>query len=456
MRITVIWSFLSLVALATGGLVAGCDSDAKIAKSSPGESCTKTSDCDTDLKCLEGTCYKAGSGTDTNTGGEGNSAGTPGVVGPTPPVLGGPGESCTKRADCVDGLACLSQRCTEDGGGMGGAGTTAGPTLGTNGETCSVTSDCAKGLACLPGAGEGSFGVGVCSPIESGLTPTGNVCGGECKTAADCCELPVAVHAAYSVFAPYGAGANSCTELAAQLDGINCATTKIVADQVKCFAQAAYCECGAKTWTCSEVGRCEYAGACVAATAGSIPGGCPTYTRLSLPTPTTTCSKAKKCVPEPVAGCAADVDCDDTVLVAEQTEYCTNGKCTCDTDSGKCYRSCGEDLDCPVHFTCDTKTSLCRAGAACETDSFCVTASNDINSKCIAGTCQGSCNNDLDCNGGRLTNSTATRVCNAQHVCEYVGCASDDECPAVGSVRAFCVKAPEATATGGVVSAITD
>ena len=50
MRNTVIWSFLSLVALAAGGLVTGCDSDAKIAKSSPGESCTNTSDCEDDLK----------------------------------------------------------------------------------------------------------------------------------------------------------------------------------------------------------------------------------------------------------------------------------------------------------------------------------------------------------------------------------------------------------------------
>jgi hypothetical protein len=464
------------MALATGGLVTGCDSDAKIAKSAAGESCDKTSDCNEGLKCLEGTCYKSATntgGSANNEGGEGNSTAGTTVVGPKPPVLGGEGESCTRRADCEDGLACLSQRCQKNAAtGMGGEGS-GGPALGGIGETCGLTSDCEEGLACLPSdrvaapppvdtLAIGSNSVGVCSPVDNGLTPTGNVCGGECKTAADCCELPVAVHVPYAVTntpgvsGPYGVGANSCTELAALLDGINCATTKVVAEQVKCFAQTAYCECGTKTWACNDAGRCEYNAACVAATVGSITGGCPTYTRLGLPTPTTTCSKAKKCVPEAVAGCTANADCDETMLIAEGTEYCTNGKCTCDTDSGKCYRSCSEDLDCPVHFTCDTKTDLCRAGDQCETNSFCVTTYNDINSKCVAGTCTSSCNNDLDCNGGVLTNYDATMVCNAEHVCEKVGCAADNECPAVGSVRAFCVKAPEATATGGVVSAITD
>jgi hypothetical protein len=474
MRNTVIWSFLSLMALATSGLMAGCDSDAKIAKSSAGESCTKTSDCNDGLKCLDGTCYKTVSssgGSANNAGGEGNTAGTA-IVGPKPPVLGGLGESCTRRADCEDGLACLSERCSEDGGGTGGEGNTAGPTLGGVGETCGLTTDCEDGLACLPSDGifldrvaakaAGSNSVGVCSPVDNGLTPTGNACtGAECKTAEDCCELPVAVHVPYAVIntpgvsGPYGTGANSCTQLAALLDGVACATTKVVAEQVRCFAQAAYCDCGTKTWACNEAGRCEYAAACVAATAGSVTGGCPTYSRTGLPL-TTTCNKAKKCAPEAATGCAADADCDETVLIAEGTDYCTDGKCVCDTDSGQCYRGCAEDLDCPVHFTCDTAASLCRMSDACETDSFCVTSTNDINAKCVEGTCQSSCDNDLDCNGGLLTNYTETMVCNAAHVCEKVGCGSDDECPAVGGVRTFCTKAPEPVPAGGVVSAVTD
>ncbi len=48
------------------------------------------------------------------------------------PVLGGEGESCTKRADCEADLRCFNQRCTasgETGGGAGagGQGTTAPP-----------------------------------------------------------------------------------------------------------------------------------------------------------------------------------------------------------------------------------------------------------------------------------------------------------------------------------------
>ena len=59
MRSSVIWSFLSLVALSTGSLVAGCDSDAKIAKSGLGESCDSSADCDDGLNCLQGACYKS-------------------------------------------------------------------------------------------------------------------------------------------------------------------------------------------------------------------------------------------------------------------------------------------------------------------------------------------------------------------------------------------------------------
>jgi hypothetical protein len=199
MRTTVIWSFLSLVALATGGLVSGCDSDAKIAKSAAGESCDKTSDCNDGLKCLEGTCYKTTShpstgGSANNEGGEGNGTAGTVVVGPKPPVLGGEGESCTRRADCEDGLACLSQRCQKGADmGMGGEGNAPGPVLGGPGETCGLTSDCGPGMACLPNGiapapvdtlAIGSNSVGVCTLLDSGLTPSGKTCGHECIEAA--------------------------------------------------------------------------------------------------------------------------------------------------------------------------------------------------------------------------------------------------------------------------------
>jgi len=467
MRNKVIWSFLSLVALGTGGLVAGCDSDAKITKSAEGDSCTKTSDCDDGLRCEQNTCFKGTSHIDTSGGAPSGSAGEPGVVVPPPPVLGGPGESCTKRADCGNGLNCLSQRCTAGAEvGAGGDGPGPGPMLGGLGETCVLTTDCATGFVCLPGtiAGEGftGAGVGVCEPVKNGLTATGNICGAECKTAADCCELPVAVHVPYAAIGtpgasgPYGTGANSCVELAALLDGVDCATTKVAAELVQCFAQTAYCECSKTAWACSDAGRCEYNAACVTTTAGSVPGGCPSYTRTGTAL-AVTCNKAKKCAPEAFAGCKADKDCDETVAVFDSpTDTCANGKCTCDTKNGQCYRSCTEDLDCPVRFTCDTKTSLCTGGSECDTNSFCVTQHNDVNSKCVAGICQSSCSNDLDCNFGRLTESSSTRVCNAQHVCEDVGCEADDQCPPVGGVRTFCTRAPGLPEIGGVASAVTD
>jgi len=242
MRNKVIWSFLSLVALATGGLVAGCDSDAKLAKSAEGDSCTKTADCNDGLRCEQGTCFKATSHIDNSAGAPSGAAGEPGVVAPTPPVLGGPGESCTKRADCEDGLSCLSQRCTMDASiGAGGAGTGTGPTLGGLGETCVLTSDCSKGFACLPGTARGEFGVGVgtCAPIDTGLKPTGNVCGAECTKPADCCELPVQAQTA--------TGASSCADLAALVGNIaNCETATLTNGAI-CLAYASYCRSSAQS-----------------------------------------------------------------------------------------------------------------------------------------------------------------------------------------------------------------
>lgn len=462
MRNTVIWSFLSLVALATSGFTTGCDSDEKLTKSALGDSCDKTSDCNDNLRCIQGTCYPttSSSGGSGNEGGEGNgTAGT--LIGPKPPVLGGEGESCSKRADCEDGLGCFSGRC-QSANGEGGQGN--GVALGGLGETCGLTSDCSAGLACLPQQpgpqgvpdvlANGSNSVGVCARVDNGLEPTGNVCGGECKTAADCCELPLPVHVAYAVATPYGTGANSCTQLSALLEGIDCAVVKDAATQARCFAKTAYCECGKTTWTCSDAGRCIYSAACSASNA--VVGGCPTYTRLGLPAATVaTCDlQAKKCVSP--AGCEADADCTATTPVAGTVELCTEGKCTCDKETGGCYRGCAEDLDCPVGSSCDTDTGLCVTSDECDTDAYCVTAHNDINSKCVAGACQPWCNNDLDCNEGALTSGQQTRVCNEDHVCVAVGCESDEQCGIVGGVRSFCLPAPEPVATGTVVNAVTD
>jgi hypothetical protein len=461
MRNTVIWSFLSMVALASSGLIAGCDSDEKLAKSALGESCDKTSDCADGLKCLQGACYQtsSSSGGSSNEGGDG-SGGT--VIGPKPPVLGGEGESCTKRADCEDGLGCFNERCMAEGGGEGGSNT--GATLGGVGETCGLSSDCASGLSCLPSdsvflptvLAAGSNTVGVCYPTDNGLEPTGKACGAECLDATDCCELPYEIHAQI--------GAESCTELAGLLDGVDCATTKVAQSLAQCFAQSAYCECGKNTWAC-DAGTCRYTAACSKANTldAPAPGGCPQYSRSGFVF-TSTCDTtgSKKCQPaagEPV--CKTDAQCTDkpvTVAGGAGVATCAEGECTCYKETGLCYRKCEEDLDCPANYACDKDTSVCLPEAGCQSDAECVTRTNNIKAKCFDdGLCEATCDNDLDCNGGYLTNGANTRICNAEHRCQLVGCTTDRECGAtVGGLRIFCADKPEVDVTGVPTSAITD
>src|SRR5688500_14272166 len=57
-------------------------------------------------------------------------------------VLGGAGESCTRRADCAEGLACIGEVCAAP---SGDAGTE--PPAGEGGE-CRARSDCRAGLVC--------------------------------------------------------------------------------------------------------------------------------------------------------------------------------------------------------------------------------------------------------------------------------------------------------------------
>ena len=447
-----------MVALATGGLLAGCDSDEKIAKSSAGESCTKTSDCDDNLKCLDGTCYKtsASSGGSANSeGGEGNTTAGTTVVGPKPPVLGKLGESCARRADCVDGLACLNQRCSEDvmvGAGGEGSG---GPTLGGPGETCGLTSDCGEGLSCLPGYGEGSYGVGICTPIDSGLKPTGKVCGAECVEAADCCELPVAQHALL--------GAYSCADLAALVEDIPTCATAVGLEGSRCLAYSAYCDdqCGKNTWSC-DTGSCVYKAKCTKAT--QVVGGCPAYTRGGHGV--SPCDvKTSKCEPVAavVAGCTSDAKCDAGLAVADSVgDTCSKGECSCNTATGGCYRKCSEPADCPVSYTCDDKTSMCSPVGNCSSDAQCINAYHDVRYTCVAGACKPpACEHDIDCSPFGL-NGSFTKVCGPDKQCVPLGCSSDDECPAYvgvgnsGGVRSFCADPVVGTVPGGPVSAITD
>ncbi|HXK17851.1 MAG TPA: hypothetical protein VNG33_08615 [Polyangiaceae bacterium] len=458
MRNKLIWSVLSLVALATGGLAVGCDGDTKIAKSAEGDSCTKTSDCNDGLRCERGTCYSSTVTVpiDNGFGGDGSSGGAPVVVPPKPPVLGGPGESCTKRADCEDGLSCLSQRCTMDGAGAGGAGTGTGPVLGGLGETCVLTSDCSTGFACMPGGvrGEG-IGVGVCTPIDSGLKPTGNVCGAECAVAADCCELPVLAQAT--------TGASSCADLAMLVGNIaNCATAIGVNGSI-CLAYASYCDdqCSKGTWSCD--GQCHYAAKCTKA--AEVVGGCPPYTRGGHSIPACDVKSGKCQGGSAGVGCISDASCDAGLPVADHAlaDVCSVGECACNIASGGCYRKCNEPTDCVAGYTCDDKTSLCVPVSGCATDEQCITAAGDYRVKCVKGVCtQPPCEHDIDCSPNGLVNGALRSVCGPDKTCTVLGCASNDECgPYIrsgegGGVRAFCGPPITIPATAGPVSAITD
>src|ERR1043165_8019480 len=120
---------LAVSAFSATAFVAGCGADdtSNGTPSGKGESCTRTADCKGGLVCIDATCVQGasedgggkGSGGKPNPGSGGSSGTTPGGGGsanmPPAPRLGKEGESCTRRADCAEGLACVLQTCTASG-----------------------------------------------------------------------------------------------------------------------------------------------------------------------------------------------------------------------------------------------------------------------------------------------------------------------------------------------------
>lgn len=440
MRSRAIWCFLGLVVLGGGGLLSACDSDDPPAKSSVGESCARASDCADGLKCIEGTCYEG-----SDDGGEGGDTSGPG---PTPPVLSGIGESCTKRADCEDGLRCFNERCTDEEEGMGGAPSAI---LGGLGESCKVTADCEPDLTCVPG----NALTGVCTPVTTGLTPTGKDCHAECKEAVDCCELPVAYHQPYDAFAyTYGTGANSCAELKSLLAAVDCTGVLLAAEAARCFAYDAFCNCADDTWSCNEMGACVYGAECDAS--GATPGGCPALSRSGRSL-IATCNVDGACA-LPSSSCTNDASCTSKPVADAPTDTCVEGECTCYKKSG-CYRKCSVDLDCAAGQVCNDD-AVCEAAPQCTTDEQCGRLRGDYRWVCDAtsSTCIKPCETDLDCNPAGLTTQLAM-LCNAEKMCVPIGCTSDDDCPAPapgGGVKNFCTEALPVAGGTTVASAITD
>lgn len=454
MRSTVIWSFLSLVTLAAGGLISGCDSDAKIRKSAEGESCDGTADCNDGLKCLQGACYKSAAPGGGNQAGEGN--GTSGTSsGPPAPVLSGEDESCTKRADCEAGLACFNQRCVMDATGEGGSGNLPSVRLGAQGETCTVTADCEDSLSCIPG-GQLQVGlpygfIGICSRPSAGYEPTGMNCSAECKEAADCCELPLAVQVA--LVPP----AESCADLDVALTGVNCAASDVTAaNQALCFARDTYCNCDDDTWSC-EAGQCVYELSCGAETVSPVlqTDGCPTHSRSGRAL--FGCNADLACAPASgTALCEENADCDG-LLMTDLAVACAEGECTCYEESA-CYRTCYVDLDCAPGKMCDTDAGVCVPEAQCADDVEC-SVSFGPRYTCVDDTCLLTCTSDYECNSGAPAGIN-TLVCASDGVCRAIGCTADSQC-SIGegstAVKMFCTAtgsaqgglAPSSAITGG-------
>jgi hypothetical protein len=426
-------------------LLVGCgDNDPKPTSSNAGESCVRTADCAGGLICVANVCYK------TAPVASGGAAGT--STTPVGPLLGGEGESCNSRRDCTEGLGCFNNRCTAsaqtgDGGATGGTGIQ----LGARGESCRVNGDCGKPLVCMPSA---TSGTGVCDLAEFGVTVTGMTCTGECLTAADCCQFPVALHEP---------DLKSCEDIDDKIStlAVDCDAPATPVAKKLCFEKDTYCACAAKTWSCSDSNSCVYGVACVDGVGLDVPTGCPSYARIRTLSTLTCNPDTLKCVgPTAAKGCTTDAKCEGEQVADSTTlDLCTAGECTCHAGDKKCYRKCARDIDCGQGQSCDTKkTKLCVPAAACSTDSECAIAHHDLAYVCDdSGTCAKSCNVDRDCSGTGLDSPFTGATCVDGFCASALGtCTPDTQCPALlGGAKPFCVAAP-AGDVSPVSSAVTD
>jgi hypothetical protein len=313
--------------------------------------------------------------------------------------------------------------------------------------------DCAEGLTCVPRPG---IAGGICDLEQYGLTPTGKVCGGECNTAKDCCELPPNVQIVDQTLSTLVI-VKSCTDIVEELlggDATVCDATNVTAaNDVPCFYYKTYCSCAANTWTC-DVDACVYTAKCTKD--GNVFHGCPTRSRLGDPTSNPTCdTTANKCQPV-VTGCDTPADCEGNPVFDDPSDNCEVDECTC--IEKKCYRTCDSDLDCAAHYTCDAKKKVCTPSAGCSSDAACAAALNDVTAICKNDKCVVPCTTDHQCSGSGINSNAGpftARVCSSAGVCEPLGCATDDECTSPNGLHTFCVTNPE-RAAAPIRSAITD
>ena len=228
-----------------------------------------------------------------------------------------------------------------------------------------------------------------------GHAPTGKTCTGECKTAADCCEIPVNLVIGATIY-------HNCNDIQNQVIGGSAATVcaGLTAGDTSttglgCFYFNAYCNGCSGAWTCDSNHLCQYTNDCAAS--GLSYKGCAAKSRTGRTTGfVSTCSSAGKCSGTATAtGCIADTDCAGLAYIPFSATYANNATCRAPTSSGgttdctcyqhQCYLACSNDLECATGYKCDAGTKLCTPTGACGSDAQCATILGDITAKCTSG-----------------------------------------------------------------------
>jgi hypothetical protein len=330
-------------ALAT---VFGCSEDAApppapaatAATGSLGESCTRRADCETGLACVGNKCTRDDAGV----------------------ALGAVGETCAARADCEPGLACIDMVCTPGNQVATDAGTDGtiipkGPG-GRQGESCLSSSDCASPLVCVSAK---------CAMGDFTVAPSGKEClVVQCDTAMDCCPKPNVLCQQWKMQceADRDAGAAACAQYNSPLNNCVCDVSTWKCDKYKCLARI---PCDSEI-DCSVSYTC-YNGECV--------------------------------------NCVTDADC------------LTGQACSKNT----CTTRCESSSQCPALHSCENSACV-KTG--CNDDRECIALEKDALAICQEGKCFKPCQRDIECSA---PSPYLFKAC-VEGYCKDVGCKTDEEC----------------------------